>query len=141
MFSAEWSTGGSGGQAVVALRGELDVVDAASLAAALMAAVAREPVIVADLAALEFIDSSGAAALVLACKQARRAGGDLLLAGPQDQVQRFLTVSGLADVISVRASVEDAARDAGRSRQAPAPAPQSQPGDAPHRRVAAMMQP
>ena len=40
MFSAEWSTGGSGGQAVVALRGELDVVDAASLAAALMAAVA-----------------------------------------------------------------------------------------------------
>jgi anti-anti-sigma factor len=42
-----------------------------------MAAVAREPVIVADLAALEFIDSSGTAALVLACKQARRGGGDL----------------------------------------------------------------
>jgi len=130
MFSAEWSTGGSGGRAVVALRGELDVVDAASLAAALMAAAAREPVVVADLAALEFIDSSGAAALVLACKQARRAGGDLLLAGPQDQVLRFLTVSGLADAISVRASVENAARGAGRSRQAPAPAPQSQPGDA-----------
>ena len=130
MFSAEWSTGGSGGQAVVALRGELDVVDAASLAAALMAAVARESVIVADLAALEFIDSSGAAALVLACRQARRAGGDLLLAGPQDQVLQFLMVSGLADVICVRASVEDAARDTGRSRQAPAPAPQSEPGDA-----------
>ena len=130
MFSAEWSTGGSGGQAVVALRGELDVVDAASLAAALMAAVAREPVIVADLAALEFIDSSGAAALVLGCRQARRVGGDLLLAGPQDQVLRFLTISGLADVICVRASVEDAARDAGRSRQAPALAPQSEPGDA-----------
>ncbi len=130
MFSAEWSTGGSGGQAVVALRGELDVADAASLAAALMAAVARELVIVADLAALEFIDSSGAAALVLACRQARRVGGDLLLAGPQDQVLRLLTVSGLADVLSVRASVEDAAPDAGRSRQAPAPAPQSQPCDA-----------
>jgi hypothetical protein len=28
MFSAEWSTAGSGGQAVVALRGELDVADA-----------------------------------------------------------------------------------------------------------------
>jgi anti-sigma B factor antagonist len=122
MLSAEWSTGGSGGQAVVALRGELDVVDAASLAAALMAAVAREPVIVADLAALEFIDSSGAAALVLVRKQARRAGGDLLLAGPQDQVLRFLTVSGLADVFLVLASVEDAARNAGRSREAPAPA-------------------
>jgi anti-sigma B factor antagonist len=122
MFSAKWSTGGSGGQAVIALRGELDVVDAASLAAALMAAVAREPVIVADLAALEFIDSSGAAALVLARKQARRAGGDLLLAGPQDQVLWFLTVSGLADVFSLLTSVEDVARDGGRSRQAPAPA-------------------
>jgi anti-sigma B factor antagonist len=140
MFSAEWSTGGSGGQAVVALRGELDVVDAASRAAALMAAVVREPMIFADLAALEFIDSSGAAALVLACKQARRAAGDLLLAGPQGQVQRFLTVSGLADVISVRASVEDAARDAGRSRQAPAGAAVSA-RRCPHRRVAAMMQP
>jgi anti-anti-sigma factor len=118
MFSAEWSTGGNGGQAVVALRGELDV-DAASLAAALMAAVARELVIVADLAALG-----------LACRQARRAGGERLLAGPQDQVLRFLTVSGLADVFSVRARVEDAAPDAGRSRQAPAPAPQSQPCDA-----------
>lgn len=122
MFSAEWNTCASGGQAVVALRGELDVVDAASLAAALMAAVAREPVIVADLAGLEFIDSSGAAALVLGRRQARRAGGDLLLAGPQDQVLRFLTVSGLADVFAVLASVEDAARDAGRSWQAPAPA-------------------
>jgi anti-sigma B factor antagonist len=122
MFSAEWSTGGSGGQAVVTLRGELGVLDAASLAAALVAAVAREPVIVADLAGLEFIDSSGAAALVPARKQARRAGSDLLLAGPQDQVLRFLTVSSLADVFSVLASVEDAARNAGRSRQAPAPA-------------------
>jgi len=46
----------------------------------------------------------------------------VLLAGPQDQVLRFLTVSGLADVFPVLASVEDAARDAGRSRQAPAPA-------------------
>jgi anti-anti-sigma factor len=81
MFSAEWSTGGIRGQAIVALHGELDVVDAASLAAALVAAVAREPVIIADLAGLEFIDSSGAAALVLARKQARRAGGDLVSVG------------------------------------------------------------
>jgi len=113
MFSAEWSTGGSGGQAVVTLRGELDVTDAASLAAALMAVVTREPVIVADLAGLEFIDSSGAAALVLARREARRAGGDLLLAAPQDQVLRFLTVSGLADVFPVLASVEHAAFSAG----------------------------
>jgi anti-sigma B factor antagonist len=119
MFSAELSTGPTGGQAIVALRGELDVVDAASLAAALVDAVAREPVIIVDLAGLEFIDSSGAAALVLVRRQARRAGGDLLLAGPQDQVLQFLTVSGLADVFPVLASVENAAHNAGYSRQAP----------------------
>ena len=82
MFSAEWSTGGSGGQAVVALRGELDVADAAGLAAPSWPPWPGGLVIVADLAALEFIDSSGAAALVLACRRARRAGGDLLLAEP-----------------------------------------------------------
>src|SRR5258706_287686 len=50
------------GQAVVALCGELDVADAASVAAALAAVAARAPEIVVDLAGLEFIDSSGVAA-------------------------------------------------------------------------------
>ena len=111
MFSAE-SIGESGGRVVVALRGELDVVEAASLAASLLAVAARGPEIVADLAGLEFIDSSGAAALVLARKEARRAGGDLLLAAPQEQVLRFLTLTGLAGVFLVLASV-----GRGRSQQ------------------------
>ncbi len=65
MVSMDLSTGESDGQAVVALRGELDVADAASVAAALVAVAARAPEIIVDLAGLEFIDSSGVAALVL----------------------------------------------------------------------------
>src|SRR5258706_16422091 len=83
------------GQVVVALRGKLDELDAASLAAALAEVAAREPVIIVDLAGLAFIDSSGVEALVLVRKQARQAGGDLLLAAPQAPVMRFLTVTRL----------------------------------------------
>jgi anti-sigma B factor antagonist len=114
MFSAE-STRERGGHVVVALHGQLDVVEAASLAASLLAVAARGPEIIADLAGLEFIDSSGAAALVLARKEARRAGGDLLLAAPQAQVLRFLTLTGLANVFLVLGSVDEAAASSGRS--------------------------
>ena len=117
MVSMDLSTSGDG-RAVVAWRGELDVADAAGVAAALAAVAGRGPAIIVDLGGLEFIDSSGVAALVLVRKQARRAGGDLLLAAPQQQVLRFLTITRLVDVFSVHASVEQAAGSAGRSRLA-----------------------
>jgi len=98
MVSMALSSRECDGRAVVALRGELDVADAASAAAALAAVAVRERVVIADLSGLEFIDSSGLAALVLARRQARQAGGDLLLAAPQDQVLRVLAVTGLAGV-------------------------------------------
>ena len=118
VVSMDLSTRESDGQAVVALRGELEVADAASVAAALVAVAARARVVIIDLACLEFIDSSGIAALVLARLQARRAGGDLLLAAPQGQVLRVLAVIRLAEVFSVHASVHEAASSAGRCRRA-----------------------
>jgi anti-sigma B factor antagonist len=121
MVSMDLSTRESDGQAVVALRGELDVADAASVAAALAAVAARAAEMIVDLAGLEFIDSSGVAALVLARKRARRTGGDLLLAAPQDQVLRVLAVTRLAEVFPVHASVDEAAASAGRSRRAAVP--------------------
>jgi anti-sigma B factor antagonist len=122
MFSAGLDTRQRDGHVVVALRGELDVLDAASFAAALAELAAREPEIIVDLTGLEFIDSSGVAALVLARNQARQAGGDLFLAGPQQQVLRFLTVTRLVDAFAVHGSVEQAARRAGCFRRATAPA-------------------
>ena len=59
MFSVDLSTRQCDGHVVVELRGALDLADAAGVAAALAAVAAREPDIIVDLAALEFIDSSG----------------------------------------------------------------------------------
>jgi anti-sigma B factor antagonist len=123
MVSMSLSSRECDGRAVVALRGELDVADAASVARALIAVAARAPALIVELAGLEFIDSSGLAALVLARKQARQAGGDLLLAAPQDQVLHVLAVTRLAGVFSIHASVEQAAGSAGRSPLMAVPVP------------------
>jgi anti-sigma B factor antagonist len=111
------------GRAVVALRGELDIADAASVGAALTAVAARERELIVDLAGLEFIDCSGLTALLLARKQARKAGGDLLLAAPQDQVLRVLAATRLTGVFAVHASVGQAAGRAGRSPLMAEPVP------------------
>jgi anti-sigma B factor antagonist len=123
MVSMKLTTRESGGRAVVVLRGELDVAEAASVAAALAAVAARAPQVVVDLAGLAFIDSSGVAALVLARVQARRAGGDLVLAAPHDQVLRVLAVTCLAEGFSVHASVDEAYASARRSRPVAVPVP------------------
>jgi anti-sigma B factor antagonist len=122
MLSVDLSTSEYGGHVVVTLRGELDITGAASVAAALAAAAARQPEIVVDLAALEFIDSSGVAALAYGRKHARQAGGDLLLAAPRPPVLRVLTLTRLIDVFPVHASVDEAASNAGLRRPAATPA-------------------
>jgi len=122
MFSVDLSTREYDGHVVVALGGELDLVDAADVAAALVTVAAREPEIIVDLAGLEFIDSSGVAALARGRKLARHAGGDLLLAAPRQPVLRVLAVIRMVDDFSVYASVEEAGRSAGRSRRPAAPA-------------------
>jgi anti-anti-sigma factor len=105
---------------LVGLRGELDVAVAVRVVAELSVVAARERDMIVDLAGLEFIDSSGLAALVRVRERARLAGGDLLLAAPQGQVLRLLSLTRLIDAFSVHASVDEAARDAGRSRRAAA---------------------
>ena len=92
-----------------------------SVAAALAAVAARERDIIIDLAGLEFIDSSGVAALVRGRRQARDAGGELLLAAPQQQVLRVLSLTRLIDVFPVHATVAEAAGRAGRSPRVAVP--------------------
>ena len=112
MFNVTLSTFKFRGQGVVALRGELDLADAPSVAAQLSAAVeAYGPRIIVDLEELEYIDSSGLGVLVRVLKQARRNGGELPLAAPQGVVHKVLTATGLIGVFAVYASVEDASRE------------------------------
>jgi hypothetical protein len=58
MLDMDLGSGECGGYAVVALRGELDVIDAADVPDALEAFAAREPRIIVDLAGLAFIDAA-----------------------------------------------------------------------------------
>ena len=118
MFSADLSTRDCGGQAVVMLSGELDVMDAATVAATLSAIAAGGSMVIVDLAGLRFLDASGLTALMLAREHARAAGGKLLLAAPQRQALLVLTAARLADVLPVHACVEDAARIAEQSQAA-----------------------
>lgn len=123
MFSVDLNTRECGSHVVVVLRGELDMADAASVAAGLAEVAAHTPEIIVDLAALAFIDSSGVAALAHGRRQARRAGGDLLLAAPQQQVLKVLAITRLADAFSIHASVDEAAGSDGSSGSAASPVP------------------
>jgi anti-sigma B factor antagonist len=93
----------SADQVIVMLCGELDVSGAVSIAASLSQVAASGRHIVVDLDGLQFIDSSGLAALVRARQHARRAGADLVLSAPQPQVLRMLTLTRLDEVFEVHA--------------------------------------
>jgi anti-anti-sigma factor len=98
------------GQPVVALRGELDLASTPGVASHLITAVAAcGPSVIVDLAGLDSISYSGLAILERMLKWTRESGGDLTLAAPQQQVRRALEATGLIDVFSVYASVEEAA--------------------------------
>jgi anti-sigma B factor antagonist len=115
MAIVELSTRDCDGRVIVSLRGELDVAFAAAVAASLAEITARACQVIVDLQGLEFIDSSGLAALARARTHARQAGGDLVLAAPQRQVLRLLTLTRMTEVFSVHARVEDAPGSPARS--------------------------
>jgi len=77
---------------VVALRGELDITNAAGTARILSAAIAPQLRIIVDLTEVTFMDCTSAYALISSRAQARKTGGDLLLAGPQPPVRRLLSL-------------------------------------------------
>jgi anti-sigma B factor antagonist len=98
---------------VIALRGELDVCTVADGLSVLTALAAAGTWIVVDLAELAYMDCYSLSEIMAVRAQARRAGGDLVLAGPQPIVLRLLV---LCDAVShglVFASVDEAVSGAG----------------------------
>jgi anti-sigma B factor antagonist len=108
MFSIDLDVRECGDHAIVALRGELDLADAADVAAALTATAAGRRVMIVDLAGLKFIDCCGTAALARVQRQAGREGRHLLLVAPCPRVQRVFELSRLIDPASVHASLAGA---------------------------------
>jgi anti-anti-sigma factor len=99
----EVSRSGDGGQVVVEVAGEVDVLTAGRLREALGDAVrvaGAGPVIV-DLSRLDFLDSTGVQALIDGYHTAMVAGGTLTVRGAHGIPARVLRVVGLAEVLGV----------------------------------------
>jgi anti-anti-sigma factor len=82
--------------------GELDLAAASSLEEELDRALeSGSPLIVIDLESLEFIDSTGLSVLVRAHQQAQETGVQLGLINAGAQVERLLSLTGLADRLTL----------------------------------------
>jgi anti-sigma B factor antagonist len=96
------------GGVLVSVAGEIDLLTADELTEALAAAVARHALVVVDLTAVEFLSSSGLAALALAHRAAVTAGHVLRLVATSRVTLRPIQITGMADDIPVYATVPDA---------------------------------
>lgn len=87
---------------VITVRGELDLASAPALEKELERASELGPeLLLLDLSELDFMDSTGLSILVKAHQQATDAGREFaLVRGPQ-QVQRLLTLTGVADRLTL----------------------------------------
>ena len=93
---------------VVTIAGELDLAAASTLEHELTEAIdARCELIVVDLAALDFIDSTGLRVLVRGHQQAQETGLELGLINPGAQVERLLSLTGLADRLTLADGHQD----------------------------------
>jgi anti-anti-sigma factor len=98
---------------ILAVAGEIDLLTADELSAALEVEVARCALVVVDLTAVEFLSSSGLAALALAHRAAVEADHELCLVAGNRVTLRPIQITGMADEIAVYASVADAVAGAG----------------------------
>lgn len=97
------------GTALVTIRGELDV-DTATLLHHHLAnqALHGRRHLVLDLAAVDFMDSSGLNVLIRATRETRATGGDLHLAAPTPPVAKLFDLTGLSLTTAVHEDVEAA---------------------------------
>ncbi|MEV4292349.1 STAS domain-containing protein [Nonomuraea bangladeshensis] len=92
-----WIVTQQGDVAVLSAAGDLDLASAEEFQHGLSEAIAQAapPLVVADMAAVEFCDSSGLNALIRASNAVESAGGRLALSGLRPRLSRLLLVTGL----------------------------------------------
>lgn len=87
-----------GGRAILALDGELDMASAELLEQALeREELLGEPMVVLDLQQLQFIDSTGLRAILAALERCRARRQEFAVTPGSQQVQRLLSVTGVAE--------------------------------------------
>ena len=97
------SSRSQGDHVILALAGEIDLYTAPRLQSELTSALsAGKPVlIVVDMSAVEFCDSTGMNVLLAAHRLASEKGGSLTLAAPRPPVRKILEVTGLQSVFTI----------------------------------------
>ncbi|MCF4121096.1 STAS domain-containing protein [Antribacter sp. KLBMP9083] len=99
----------NGVAAVIVPRGRLTMASAPELKALIERAVgAGRTLVVVDLGATAFMDSSGLGALISGLRSTRTAGGDLRIARPTEQVSMVLELTTVDLVLGPFGSVEEA---------------------------------
>ncbi len=95
--------------AVLKISGEVDVFTAPKLREQVVDLAAKGVVhIVADLSAVEFLDSTGLGVLVGGLKRLRTQDGSLALVMTTDRIARIFRITGLTAVFASHESVHDA---------------------------------
>jgi len=61
-----------------------------------------------DVAALEYVDSSGIGTIVSCLTQIKKAGADLRVAGASPRIKRLFTMTGVDKLLTLYASVNEA---------------------------------
>ena len=112
-MSEPWELVASRGAAIVTLRGELDAHDAPRLREVFAGALealsdASSPRLVLDLTAVEFLDSTALGTMIGALRRAREAGGELAMVLPETPARRIFEITGLDQVLAIRATREAA---------------------------------
>jgi anti-sigma B factor antagonist len=104
-FAAKTTT--EAGRVVVALVGECDLAARDELTSTLLAAVDKAQVLVIDVGALEFLDSSGVHGLVTAHQAAQAAGRQVYLINAGGVVAHVLDMTGVGALLSPPADGSD----------------------------------
>src|SRR4051812_41089332 len=94
---------------VVEPHGDLDLISAPALKRRLRTAIDHDgQLVLVDLTAVTFIDSSGLAALVFAYLRLRSSGGRIAVVAPSEHQRRVFAIAGLDTILGVRATKADA---------------------------------
>jgi anti-sigma B factor antagonist len=99
MASFEATTSAQPGRVVVTLAGECDMAVRDQFASVLLTAVEGAPVVVVDLARLDFLDSSGLHGLVTAHHAARARNGRVVVVNASGVVADVLDVTGVGELL------------------------------------------
>ena len=99
--------------AVITLSGELDAYDAPELRRTFEAVLETEPaLVVLDLTAVTFLDSTVLGAIVGLLRRVREGGGELRTVLPDTTARRIFEITNLVAALDVWPSREDATADA-----------------------------